>query len=255
MEEVLLSFKTEMEHVQSILSKAFKIRAGSLLDLMRMDFSPVKNLARPGLILLAANLYNNVSRQVVYLAAILQFIHTASQIHKIVLENDGLMEKTDYFRDYCQLPVLIGDYLYSQVFVSLCDAGLFNYLRTFSDLIGQINEGCILKLRTDQEGTQPADSYMTVIEKESGRVIAACCRISGELAGAPEDDLHLLESLGFNLGMALGFAEDIPGNSEAAKDFFKNALNCLESLPHGESRKLLMQFIGSLQEGNLYYAK
>jgi len=251
----LLSFNKELEHVQSILSKAFKTRAGSLLDLMRLDFSPVNNHTRPGLILLAANLYNNVSRQVVYLAAILQFIHTASQIHKIVLENDGLMEKIDYFRDYCQLPVLIGDYLYSQIFVNLCDAGLFNYLRTFAELIGQINEKCILKIKTDQEGTQSADSNMTVIEKESGRVIAACCRISGELAGAPEEDLDLLESFGFNLGMALGLAEDMPGNSEAVKDFFKDALNCLELLPQGESRNLLKQFIGSLQEEYVSYAK
>ena len=248
MEEVLLPFKTELEQVQSILSKSFRARAGNLLDLMRMDFSPVKNLTRPGLILLAANLYNTVNRQVVFLAAILQFIHTASQIHKIVIENGSRMEQTDDFRNYCQLPVLIGDYLYSQVFVSLCDAGLSNYLRTFAELIGQLNEGCILKLKTDQEGLESEDSYLTVIEKESGQVIAACCRISGELAGAPEDGLNCLENLGLNLGMALGLAEEMTGNPEAAEVFFKDALNCLEFLPQGESRDLLKQFICLLHD-------
>ncbi|KUK54743.1 MAG: Uncharacterized protein XD78_0010 [Desulfotomaculum sp. 46_296] len=251
MEEILLPFKTELDQVQSILYKASKVRAGNLLDLMRLDFSPVKNLTRPGLILLTANLYNTPSRQVIFLAAILQFIHTASQIHKIVLENGSRMEQTDDFRNYCQLPVLIGDYLYSQVFVSLCDAGLFNYLRAFAELIGQLNEGCILKLKTDQEGLQSEDCYMTAVEKESGQVIATCCRISGELAGAPEDALNYLENLGFNLGMALGLAEDMPGNLKAAKDFLKNALNRLEFLPQGESRDLLRQFIDILQEENI----
>lgn len=251
MEEVLLPFKTELEQVQSILSKTFKIRAGNLLDLIYLDFSPVKNLTRPGLILLTTNLYNTASRQVVFLAAILQFIHTASQIHKIVLENGSRIEQTDDFRDYCQLPVLIGDYLYSQVFVSLCDAGLSNYLGVLAELIGQLNEGCILKLKTDQEGLLLEDSYMTAIEKESGQVIATCCRISGELAGASEDGLNCLENLGFNLGMALGLAEDIPGNLKAAEKYFENALNCLELLPQGEARDLLKRFIGLLQEENI----
>ncbi len=247
----MLPFKTELEQVQSILFKAFKVRAGNLLDLMRLDFSPVKNLTRPGLILLVASLYNNVNRRVVILAAIIQFIHTASQTHKVVIENGGRMEQTDDFRNYCQLPVLIGDYLWSQVFVSLCDAGLFNYLRTFAELIGQLNEGCILKLKADQEGLRSADINMTVIEKESGQVVANCCRISGELAGAPEDDLRCLENLGFNLGMAMGFAEDMPDNPQAAEDFWDNALNSLDLLPQGESLDLLKQFIGLLQEKKL----
>lgn len=251
MEEVLLPFKTELEQVQSILSKAFKIREGNLLDLMRLEFFPVENLTRPGLILLAANLYGTANRQTIFLAAILQFIHTASQIHKIVLENDSGMEQTDDFRDCCQLPVLVGDYLYSQVFVSLCDAGLSNYLGTLAELIGQLNEGCILKLKTNQESPQSKDSYMTAVEKESGQVFATCCRISGELAGAPAEGLNYLENLGFNLGMALGLAEDMPGDPEAAEIFFKNALNCLEFLPQGESRDLLKRFISLLQKENI----
>jgi len=246
--EVLLPIREELEQMQSILNRTFKTKAGNLADFVHLDFSPVNNFSRPALVILSASLFTLPSRQVIFLAAIVQFIYMAFQVHKNVTEDGSQFAGTDYHRNGRQFPVLVGDYLYSRFFASLCDAGLLKYLRSLSELICQFNEGNILRFKNRKEELFAPDTLLRrIIEKESATFIATSCRMGGELGGAREPDLKCLYHFGFNLGMSLGLLEEQAGPDEAAP-YFQKALSCLAPLPPGVNRDTMEQIACVLQK-------
>jgi len=246
--EVLLPIREELEQMQSILNRTFKIRAGNLADFVHLDFSCVNDFFRPALVILSASLFTLPSRQVIFLAAVVQFIYMAFQVHKNVAEDGNRFAGTDDHRNGYQFPVLVGDYLYSRFFAGLCDAGLLKYLRPLSELICQFNEGNILRFKNVKEEQAAPDTLLKkIIEKESAVFVAASCRMGGELGGAREPDLKRLYHFGFNLGMSLGLLEEQAGPDEAAL-YLQKALSYLATLPPGINRDTMEQMACLLQK-------
>lgn len=246
--EVLLPIGEELEKMQNILNRTFKIKAGNLADFVHLDSSSANNLFRPALVILSASLFTSPSGRVIYLAAIIQFIYMAFQVHKSVAEDESRFAGTDDHRNGYQFPVLVGDYLYSRFFAGLCDAGLLKYLRPLSELICEFNEGNILRFkRGKKEQVAPAALLEKIIEKESAVFVAASCQMGGELGGAREPDLKHLYHFGFNLGMSLGFFEEQAGLDEASP-YLQKALSYLAPLPPGINRDTMEQMVCLLQK-------
>jgi geranylgeranyl pyrophosphate synthase len=251
--EVLLPIREELEQVQNILNEVFKIKTGNLIDFLHPDLSSINNFSRPALVILSARLFTLPSRQVIFLAAIVQFIYMAFQVHKSVTEDESQFAGADNHRNDRQFLVLVGDYFYSRFFAGLCDAGLLKYLRPLSELICQFNEGNILRLKNRKEELFAPDTLLKrIIEKESAAFVAASCRMGGELGGAREPDLKCLYHFGFNLGMSFGLLKEQASPDEAAP-YFQKALSYLAPLPPGVNRDTMEQIACALQKEPVLY--
>lgn len=248
--ETLLPIQKELEQVQNILTDVFKIRAANLKDYIQLDSSFFNSFFRPALVILSAGLFNSPARQVIFLAAIVQFIHIAFQIHKDIIENEDQSIKNEDVRNCCQFPVLVGDYFYSRFFSCLCEANLLKYLYPLSELICQFSEGIIMRLE-NKIGLQvvPDPIYNTIIEKETALFIAGSCKLSGELGGGKGSDLKHLHHFGFNLGMYIGLIED-RASPDRTFPYLKEVFTHLQHLPPGVFRDSMEEMIGLLQKKN-----
>lgn len=225
------SFRCVFEALQradAIVARGLPVRAGASRTPHPL-FPSWEACLRPGLVLLSAHLYNGVNERSIALAAVLQFIYLAARIHAQVEEDEpGAPEGS---RVRCQLPVLLGDYLYSRFFTTLCEGGLEEYLPPLARLVCSIGEAGMLRRR------RGAEAMREVCRKETGELMGLACRLGGELAGAPEAHLGSLYRFGLHFGLAYG----LNGRAGAGeiRDLLSRAGAELQGLPAGEARTAL----------------
>lgn len=236
--DVFASIKQDVQHIYTAIKDQLQIKAGHVGHYAHLEHTPMDNFIRPALVLMVARLYNCRSPKVISLGAIVQFIFMASQIHKNIPDNLDKSKPVDP-KDGTQFPVLVGDYLYGKFFTALCDADILHYLRPLAEIIGRINEGGILR-------TSNLDAFdEKVIRLEFAELIAGAARLSGDLAGAPEQDQKLLYDFGLNLGMAYGFKQINMQNQLLM--YINNALTTLENLPDRAEKAMLESLVRSIQ--------
>lgn len=245
MNKLLHPIEYELQQVQQLINKSFKIKAGHLSTFAHLNFEELNSVIRPALLLLCARLYGNINVQTITLAAVVQFIFMASNVHSGINEdsNDSqpLPKETDP-RDGCQFPVLVGDYLYGRFFTSLCDANIVNYLHPLSKIICKINEGGILRLKQNSKEEITGNVLENIILNETAELFAGSCRLGGALVGAGEMQQKFLHHTGISLGMAFGLME-YNAPSEQINKYLAKAQENIQYLPNIHARKNMEQLV------------
>lgn len=245
MNNLLHPIEYELQQVQQLINKSLKIKAGHLSTFAHLNFDKLNSIIRPALLLLCARLYGNNNIKTITLAAIVQFIFMASNVHSGINEdsddNQLLVQETDP-RNGCQFPVLVGDYLFGRFFTSLCDANIVNFLHPLSEIICKINEGGILRLKQGSQEEINDNVLENIIRSETAELFAGSCRLGGTLAGAEEMQLKFLYHTGINLGMAFGLME-YSAPSEQINRYLVKAQENIQHLPNIHARKSLEQLV------------
>lgn len=240
------SINDELQQAQRKVQNKLIIKAGSLNDFARLNVSPLNKVIRPALVIMTSRLYNNRSEQVIYLAAILQFIYLASQVHRGVNEDFPPGEKHDP-RDGCQFPVLVGDYLFGRFFTTLCDGGIINYLHPLAKIISAINEGGLLDRLHPTARNTDTHLHHQIVRLETAEMMAGCCRLAAELAGAGEEQCQRLNMFGLSLGMAAGLLEQ-DDDAITVSSFLDRAEDQLNSLPEVDRTRELMEVVNLFRQ-------
>ncbi len=240
-DRVLAPIQAELQETKNILAKSFQIRAGHLASFARLVPGCLHDVIRPALVLLSARIFAPLNTQAVALAAVVQFIYLAAQLHRSVREWPGPGDPKDGY----QFPILVGDYFYSRFFTCLCDHGVVKYLKPLSKIICKMSEGGILRVQSGDEPKNP-DLLKQIVYKETAVLFGGGCRLAGHLAGAPEREQEILERFGINFGMAVGLNDYAQENNSYLEEAFRE----LTYLPPGESRDTLEQLIRLLQQDN-----
>ncbi len=241
MYDVLHPIRGEIAGVWEKMSRFYKIRAGYINDFAHLEKHAEKYIC-PALVLYSARICGKVTDRVISLAMVFQFIHLAAMVHCNINEDsqnrDGGPADP---RDGCQYPVLVGDYLYGRFFTTLCDADIIKYLGPLSEIICMINEGSIMRIRNQDGGMINPVTKREIIRLESGELMAGCCRLAGDAAGAGAEQQQRLYNFGHAMGMALGMAW---GEwHEQAGAHFSEALSCLEMFSPGKDRDNLKSLV------------
>jgi len=210
---------TDLQAVDSKIERELKIRSGSVLDLVSVQFETMDYYCRPALLLAVARAYGVQGEKAVDLAGVVQFIYLATGVHTIV--NDDREGTADF-----QFPVLVGDYLYGQFFLQLCKANALKYLDQLSRVICEIHEGGILKYQ--QSPDLPAS--LEILAKQEGTLPAAACSIGADLGGAPPAERKKFAEFGSALGLAVALSKS-GLDSQQVKEGFARAEELLNKLP------------------------
>ncbi|MEW6274270.1 MAG: polyprenyl synthetase family protein [Bacillota bacterium] len=236
--QILSPIQTYLEKTRNILIKTCATKAGDLNRLARLEFPTAEFTLRPALVILSAGMFGPVTQQIIYLAAMFQFVYIASVLHKDISE-DGVSGKGSKNPSHgSPFPILAGDYFYSKSFFLLYEAGLLKYLRALSETISQLNEASILKLKSP-DNLQVLENY---VQKDTAGFFALGCKISAEVTGAAEQEIKTLTRYGFNLGMAAGLRkENIYPEKAAAR--LHEAKKLLQTLPAGTARDTLAKLV------------
>ncbi len=154
---------------------------------------------RPMLLLLAARALGHGGADAHQLAAVVEFIHTATLLHDDVVDESDLRRgrKTANALFGNAPSVLVGDFLYSRSFQLMVELERMPVMRILADTTNAIAEGEVLQLLHIRNPDTDEPAYLKVIERKTAVLFAAATRIGAQLAGADETALgkHLGDDL------------------------------------------------------------
>lgn len=166
---------------------------------------------RPVLTLAAANLCGYQGDKHQLLAAVVEFIHTATLLHDDVVDESnlrrGLASANAVFGN--KASVLVGDFLFSRAFQLMVEAGSLEALDILSNASAVIAQGEVLQLQTTNDITTTEEAYLEVIKGKTAELFAAACRVGGVVADVDRAVLTALWDYGMNLGIAFQLVDDV----------------------------------------------
>jgi octaprenyl-diphosphate synthase len=166
---------------------------------------------RPMLHVLAAHAAGYGGEAHVELAAVIEFIHTATLLHDDVVDGSDLRRgrKTANAAWGNAASVLVGDFLYSRSFQMMVELDRMEVMRILADTTNSIAEGEVLQLLNIGKAETDEAAYMRVIERKTAVLFAASTQLGGVLAGLPEQQCLALRRYGTQLGCAFQIADDL----------------------------------------------
>ncbi|BET24995.1 octaprenyl-diphosphate synthase [Limnobacter thiooxidans] len=169
---------------------------------------------RPALVLLTARALGANTRQMaqaVELAAIVEFIHTATLLHDdVVDESDMRRGRLTANAEYGNsAAVLVGDFLYSRSFQMMVKIGLMDVMDVLSEATNTIAEGEVLQLLNCKDPDVTEARYMQVIDFKTAKLFEASCRLAGIVTGQNRDTIANLGRFGAEVGSAFQLIDDV----------------------------------------------
>jgi octaprenyl-diphosphate synthase len=184
---------------------------------------------RPMLLLLAARAPGQRSgpafdADIQQLAAVIEFIHTATLLHDDVVDDSDLRRGRSTANAVWgnAASVLVGDFLYSRSFQLMVELERAEVMRILADTTNQIAEGEVLQLLHVRNPDTDEAAYLRVIERKTAVLFAAATRLGGLLADADAATCDALHAFGLNLGYAFQIADDVLDYASDAGTMGKN---------------------------------
>jgi len=166
---------------------------------------------RPALVLYAAGATGYRGTHHHELAAVVEFIHTATLLHDDVVDESDLRRgrQTANAMFGNAASVLVGDFLYSRAFQMMVSVNSMRVMQVLADATNTIAEGEVLQLLNCHEADVTVDDYLKVIRFKTAKLFEAACRIGGILGGASEEVEEGLAAYGMHLGTAFQLIDDV----------------------------------------------
>lgn len=159
---------------------------------------------RPALLLLMCGALGFRGDQRLNMAAVVEFIHTATLLHDDVVDESTLRRGRATANEAFGNPasVLVGDFLYSRAFQMMVDAGDMRIMQTLAEATNVIAEGEVLQLMNMHDASLSEDGYLMVIRSKTAKLFEASARLAALLAKSSP----LIEKSCADYGQALGTA-------------------------------------------------
>jgi octaprenyl-diphosphate synthase len=157
------------------------------------------------------------------IAAVVEFIHTATLLHDDVVDASDLRRGRDTANAVWgnKPAVLVGDFLFARSFQLMVEDGSLRILDILSRAASIIAEGEVHQLMTANNTATDENAYLAVIEAKTAALFAAASRVGAVLADRPLDDELALERFGYNLGIAYQLIDDMLDFSARQNEFGK----------------------------------
>ena len=175
---------------------------------------------RPALVLLSAGACGCRGEARLELAAVVEFIHTATLLHDDVVDESALRRgrRTANAEFGNAAAVLVGDFLYSRAFQMMVGVQSMPVMRVLADATNTIAEGEVLQLMNCRDPGVDEARYLDVIRRKTAKLFEAAARLGGVLAGVPAALEEGLAEYGMRLGTAFQLVDDVldySGDAEA----------------------------------------
>ncbi|MGI1669575.1 MAG: octaprenyl diphosphate synthase [Neptuniibacter sp.] len=179
---------------------------------------------RPLLVLLAANATGYKGEKHIPLAAIIEFIHTATLLHDDVVDNSELRRGKDTANaKWGNAPsVLVGDFLYSRAFQVMVEIGSMEIMEVISNATNVIAEGEVLQLLNTKNPDTTEEAYMQVILGKTAMLFEAATESGAILAEANKQEQEALRLYGLHLGTAFQLIDDVMDYLSSSEEMGKN---------------------------------
>jgi len=179
---------------------------------------------RPLLVLLSSRALGYDRDEHLKLAAVIEFLHTATLLHDDVVDTSDMRRgrSTANARWGNAPSVLVGDFLYARAFEMMVELQNLKIMDVLSHATAVIAEGEVLQLMNVKNPDVSEDKYMEVIHNKTAMLFEAASHTGALLAGADEDQERALSAYGKHLGLAFQLVDDVLDYRGDAETMGKN---------------------------------
>ncbi len=179
---------------------------------------------RPMLLLLVARALGNDTAQRHELAAVVEFIHTATLLHDDVVDESDLRRgrQTANAMFGNAASVLVGDFLYSRAFQMMVSTNRLRVMDVLAEATNVIAEGEVLQLMNMHDPDISVDDYLRVIEYKTAKLFEASSRLGAVITDAPPEIEEACAAYGRALGTAFQLIDDLLDYEGSTAELGKN---------------------------------
>jgi octaprenyl-diphosphate synthase len=179
---------------------------------------------RPLLVLLAAESLNYRGDDHHTLAAVIEFIHTATLLHDDVVDSSDLRRGKETANAIWgnAASVLVGDFLYSRSFEMMVSVKNMRVMEILSHTTNAIAEGEVLQLLNVNDPDTTEARYRDVIKRKTAILFSAATQLGAVIAKSDEQHIQALSDYGMHLGTAFQLVDDVLDYTANAEELGKN---------------------------------
>lgn len=179
---------------------------------------------RPLLTMLCGKLLGNDSALLYKIAAMVEYIHTATLLHDDVVDESGLRRgratANAVFGNAAS--VLVGDFIYTRAFQMMVESNSLRVLKIMADSTNIISEGEVLQLLNIGRSDLTEAEYFKVIESKTAKLFEAGARVAAIISSADSSQEEHLANYAIYLGTAFQIVDDILDYNSSADVMGKN---------------------------------
>lgn len=235
----------DMQAVNALIHKRLRSEVALVNQLGYYIVNSGGKRLRPILLLLSARAFNYQGTHHLTLAAIVEFIHTATLLHDDVVDASELRrgQKTANYVWGNEASVLVGDFLYSRAFQMMVEVKDMRVMEILSAATNIIAEGEVLQLLNCHEPNTTEAQYLQVIRSKTAKLFEAAAQLGAIISEQPHQYEQAMATYGIHLGTAFQLIDDVLDYSAKSEDIGKNVG---DDLAEG---KPTLPLIHALQQG------
>jgi octaprenyl-diphosphate synthase len=214
----------DMDAVNMVIRRKLHSEVSLVNQIAEYIISAGGKRIRPALVLLIAKAHAYDGAAHHELAAVVEFIHTATLLHDDVVDESsmrrGRQTANALFGNAAS--VLVGDFLYSRSFQMMVALDNMRVMRILSDATNVISEGEVLQLLNMHNPDVSEESYLEVIRCKTAKLFEAAAELGALIAGASDIDIEAAAEYGRSLGTAFQLIDDVLDYAGDAAEIGKN---------------------------------
>ena len=166
---------------------------------------------RPILVTLMAQALGYKGKHHIQLAAIIEFIHTATLLHDDVVDESDMRRGNKTANEVWgnSASVLVGDFLYSRAFQMMVTIENLQVMDILANATNIISEGEVLQLLSIGNLDITEEQYFQIIQHKTAQLFEAGCELSALISTEDKDIVARMAFYGKYLGMAFQIADDL----------------------------------------------
>jgi octaprenyl-diphosphate synthase len=222
-QEVFTAYKDDLKKVEETLDKEIFSDVRLIPEIAHHLIDSGGKRFRPLLLLISAGLCGYRGKDRYPMAAVMEFIHTATLFHDDVIDEATIRRgKTSANNIWGNAAsVLVGDFLYSKSFTLMTAIGNMTILQLMSNITNIMSEGEVFQLMKCGDVHLTEEEYLTIIEKKTAVLLSAACATGAILGSAPQDKIAALKQFGHKIGMAFQITDDTLDYMAEVQEFGK----------------------------------
>ncbi len=224
LEQLYKLIESDMQAVNGVIRQRLHSDVVLVRQVAEYIISAGGKRLRPALVLLAAGALDYRGTHHHDLAAVVEFIHTATLLHDDVVDESSLRRGRETANALFgnAASVLVGDFLYSRAFQMMVEIGDMRIMQILSDATNIIAEGEVLQLMNCHDADVDEVRYLQVIRYKTAKLFEAAARLGAILGQATPDMEQRMADYGTHLGTAFQLIDDVLDYSGAEAETGKH---------------------------------
>jgi len=221
---LMAQFQPDMQAVNRVIEQRLSSDVVLINQLSHYIINSGGKRLRPMLAVLSAKSYGYEGELHYLLAAIIEFIHTATLLHDDVVDESELRRGNETANALFgnAASVLVGDFLYSRAFEMMVDVDDMRVMQVLATATNVIAEGEVMQLMNVHDADTTEQKYLEVIHCKTAKLFEAATRLGAILCNRSDGEIESMAAYGRHLGSAFQLVDDLMDYTSSSDEMGKN---------------------------------